>query len=183
MVQNIREIKSQLQFDGARPTLFSVQITNPANGVADIKAPFMIESTVIPELTIGTIQVPYFGRYIKLAGDRQYREWSVTVINDEDFLIRNALEEWSNKINSFEGNIRNFGSSSATEYKSRAIITQLSKTGNPLREYTFEGLFPVMISSIDLNWQPNDQIERFNTTFDYDYWTVTGGITGNAGGS
>lgn len=179
---NINEMKSGLTLGGARPTLFSVQITNPANSIADIKVPFLVEAATLPESALGTIQVPYFGRFIKLAGDRQYREWTVTAINDEDFLIRNAMEEWTNKINSFEGNMRTFGSSASSEYKSRATITQLSKTNIPIRQYTFEGLFPVMVSPIDMNWQPNDQIERFNITFDYDYWTVSGGITGNAGG-
>lgn len=182
MALNINELKSQLTFGGARPTLFQVQITNPANSVADVKTPFMIEATNIPSLNLGLIQIPYFGRIIKLAGDRDYQPWAVTVINDEDFLIRNALEEWSNKINSFQGNLRNFGSSSPAEYKSRAIVTQFSKTGTPIREYTFEGLYPANISEIGLNWGDRDQIERFQVSFEYDYWFVSGGSTGNAGG-
>lgn len=97
MAFNINEIRSQLTLGGARNSLFSVQITNPVNGIADIKVPFMVRATTIPEATLGVIEVPYFGRKIRLAGDRTYGTWTVQVLNDEDFLIRNALEEWSNK--------------------------------------------------------------------------------------
>ena len=92
MAFNINEIKSQMLFDGARPALFQVTIQNPANSVADIKVPFMCEATGIPQAELGMVQIPYFGRMIKLAGDRTYADWNVTIINDEDFLIRNAME-------------------------------------------------------------------------------------------
>jgi len=117
-----------------------------------------------------------------LAGDRNYADWAVTVINDEDFLIRNALENWSNAINSFEGNLRTFASSSPNLYKSNATVTQYDKLGNSIREYTFVGIYPGDISAINLDWNATDQIEEFNVSFMYDYWEVTGGTTGNAGG-
>lgn len=173
---SINEIKGALQFGGARQNQFYVEITNPANSVADLKTPFLVQASSIPGLSKGTIPIPYFGRTIKLAGDRVYPPWTVTVMNDEDFLIRNAMEEWSNNINSFEGNIRNL-----TNYKSRAQVTQLGKDGKTLRRYQFEGLWPSEVTPIDLDWGANDQIELFQVTFEYDYWTVDG-ITGNAGG-
>ena len=179
---NINEIKSQMLFDGARPALFQVTLQNPANSVADVKFPFMCEATALPEADVGTVQVPYFGRFIKLAGDRTYPDWQVTIINDEDFLVRNALEEWSNKINSFQGNIRAFGSASPLLYKSQAQVVQFSKTGVPIRTYQFNGIFPTAISNIPLAWSSQNEIERFTVTFAVDYWEVSGGITGNAGG-
>ena len=94
MAFNINEIKSQLVFGGARNSLFQVQITNPANGTGDLKVPFMVKAAQIPAATLGVIEVPYFGRKVRIAGDRTFAEWTVTVINDEDFLIRNAMEEW-----------------------------------------------------------------------------------------
>jgi hypothetical protein len=169
-------------FDGARPALFQVTLQNPANSVADVKFPFMCEATALPEADVGTVQVPYFGRFIKLAGDRTYPDWQVTVINDEDFLVRNALEEWSNKINSFQGNIRAFGSASPLLYKSQAQVVQFSKTGVPIRTYQYNGIFPIAISNIPLAWSSQNEIERFSVTFAVDYWEVSGGITGNAGG-
>ena len=137
----------------------------------------MIQAASLPASNLGTIQVPYFGRFIKLAGDRVYDPWVVTVINDEDFLVRNALEEWSNKINRFEGNIRDL-----KNYKSQAQVTQYAKTGEILRVYEFDGLYPSTISQIDLGWDINDSIELFQVEFQYDLWRVVGGKTGNAGG-
>ena len=182
MAFNINEIKSQMLFDGARPALFQVTIQNPANSVADIKVPFMCEATAIPQAELGMVQVPYFGRFIKLAGDRTYADWNVTIINDEDFLIRNAMEEWSNKINTFQGNIRAFGSASPLLYKSQAQVVQYSKTGVPIRTYQFNGIYPMLVSDIPLSWASQNEIERFQVTFAVDYWEVSGGITGNAGG-
>jgi len=183
MAFNVNEIRSQLTLGGARNSLFQVTITNPANSVADIKVPFLVRAAQIPPSTLGTIEVPYFGRKIRLAGDRTFGQWTVTVINDEDFLIRNSMEEWSNKINSLQGNVRLFGSASPLLYKSSAQVTQYSKTGNPIRTYTFSGIYPSEISPIDVDWNSTDQIEEFTVTFQYDYHEVSGGITGNAGGS
>ena len=177
MAFSINEFRSRLQYGGARQNLFQVQIQNLGNSSADLLVPFMVESSSIPASTLGTINVPYFGRQLKLAGDRTFAPWSVTIINDEDFKIRNAMEEWSNKINRFQRNVREIGT-----YKSQATVTQFAKDGSVLREYQFVGLFPQEISSIDLNWGTTDQIETFSVTFDYDYWKVLPGYTSFAGG-
>jgi len=177
MAFNINDIRSQLTYDGARQNLFQVQITNRGNSVADLKVPFMVQAASLPASNLGTIQVPYFGRMMKLAGDRTYDPWVVTIINDEDFLVRNAMEEWSNKINRFEGNIRDI-----RNYKSQAQVIQYAKDGKVLRVYEFNGLFPSVISPIDLGWDLNDSYELFQVEFQYDNWEVKGGTTGNAGG-
>lgn len=176
MAFSINEFKSQLVGGGARSTLFQVQITNPILGVADFKVPFMVKTAAIPESTVGTISVPYFGRVIKYGGDRQFGSWQVTVINDEDFAIRNAMETWTNSINTHISNFR----STPVDYKAQAQVTQFGKDGTLLREYTFEGLFPTQISPIDLGWSNQDQIEEFSVTFEYDLWRVSGGVTGNS---
>lgn len=181
MAFNVNEIRSQLTLGGARQSLFQVQFTNPANSVADIKVPFLCKASQIPASTLGLIEVPYFGRKVRLAGDRVFADWSVTVINDEDFLIRNALEEWSANINSHQGNLREFGAASPLLYKSTAEVTQYSKTGAILRVYKFNGIFPTEISPIEMSWESTDTIEEFNVTFQYDWWEVSGGITGQAG--
>jgi len=182
MAFNVNEIRSQLTLGGARPSLFQVTIQNPANSVADIKVPFMVQASSIPESTLGQITVPYFGRQIKLAGDRTFGTWTVNIINDEDFLIRNAMEQWSNTINSHQGNLRGFGASSPLLYKSQAQVIQYSKTGLPIRTYQFNGIFPLSIGAIDLNWGTTDTIQNFSVTFAYDWWEISGGVTGNAGG-
>lgn len=180
MAFNVNEIRSQLALGGARNSLFQVRFNNPANGAGDIKVPFLVKATQIPMSQVGVIEVPYFGRKLRIAGDRVFNPWVVTVINDEDFLIRNALEEWSNEINGHASNLRGFGSASPSAYKADATVTQYSKTGVPVREYKFVGVFPLEIAEIDLNWEATDQIQEFTCTFQYDYWTV-GGATGNAG--
>lgn len=173
---NINEFKSQLVGGGARPSLFQVQITNPINGVADFKVPFMVKAAAIPASTVGTIPVPYFGRTIKMAGDRTFDDWTVTVINDEDFAIRNAMESWSNALNSHVSNTR----ATPNEYKAQAQITQFGKDGTLLRQYTFEGIHPIQISEITMAWDQTDAIQEFTVTFQYDLWRISGGVTGNS---
>lgn len=182
MAFNVNEIRSQLTLGGARSSLFQVTLTNPANSVGDIKIPFMVRASSIPAATLGVIEVPYFGRKVRLAGDRTFGEWTVVVMNDEDFLVRNAMEEWSNQINTLQGNLRGFGAASPLLYKSTAQVTQYSKTGAPIREYTFNGIFPVEVSPIELDWGNTDSIQEFQVTFAYDWWEVDG-ATGDAGGA
>lgn len=174
MAFNINEIKSQLQFGGARPSLFQVRFTNPGSGEADLKVPFMVKAAQLPASTLSQIDVPYFGRRIKVSGTRTYENWGVTVINDEDFRIRRAIETWSKRINTYVGNTRDFGSASPAEYKSRAEVIQYGQKGNVLRTYQFEGVFPLNIGAIELNWESGDAIEEFQVEFAVDYWTVPG---------
>ena len=181
MAFNINELRSQLTLGGAKQSLFQIQITNPANGIADIKVPFMAKGASLPSSRVSLIQAPYFGRKIKLAGDRTFDPWTVTIINDEDFLIRNAMESWLSSINSHQGNITSFSSASPLQYKSQAQITQFSKTGAPLRVYAFNGLFPIEVSQIDMGWEASDAIEEFTVTFEYDWWNIISGVTGDGG--
>ena len=173
---NINQFKSELVGGGARPSLFQVQITNPVLGVADFKVPFMVKTAALPASTLGSYTVPYFGRQVKYAGDRTFEDWTVTIINDEDFSIRNAMEAWSNSINSHIGNTRAL----PQDYKSDAIITQYGKDGQTLRIYNFEGLYPINISEVAMSWETTDSIEEFTVTFQYDLWTIVGGTTGNS---
>ena len=92
MAFNINEMRSQLVYGGARQNLFQVQILNPANSSGDLKTPFMVQAAQIPASDLGVIPVFYFGRQMKLAGDRTFGEWTVNIVNDEDFLIRNAMD-------------------------------------------------------------------------------------------
>ena len=177
MAFNINEMRSQLVYGGARQNLFQVQILNPANNAGDLKTPFMVQAAQIPASDLGIIPVFYFGRQMKLAGDRTFGEWTVNIINDEDFLIRNAMEEWSNKINRLERNVRDIN-----RYKSTATVTQYAKDGSKIRAYEFNGIFPSNIAPIELDWSTTDQIESFQVTFQYDYWTVGQSSTGSAGG-
>jgi len=141
----------------------------------------MVKAAQIPASTLGVIEIPYFGRQIKVAGNRTYAEWSPIIINDEDFAIRNAMEQWSNSINSAQGNLNTAGGSAPSLYKSNAQVTQFGKDGSILRVYNFVGIYPTEVAAIDLAWD-SEAIQEFGVTFQYDYWEVSGGTTGTAGG-
>lgn len=183
MAFNINDIRAQLTLGGARPSLFQVIISNPVNPIADLKLPFLCKAAQLPASSLGTIEVPYFGRKLKIAGDRKFDAWAVTIINDEDFLIRNAMETWNNSINLYQQNITALGSSAPSIYKSQATVTQFGKDGTILRTYQFNGIFPDQISPIDLAWNTTDEIEEFQVSFMYDTFEVLNSVTGNAGGS
>ena len=183
MAFNINDIRAQLTFGGARPSLFQVIISNPINPVADLKLPFLCKAAQIPTSQLGLIEVPYFGRRIKMAGDRTFDPWTVTIINDEDFLVRNAMEEWNNSINLYQQNVTALGSGAPSLYKSQATVTQYGKAGETLRVYQFNGIFPQVVSPIDLAWATQDEIEDFQVSFQYDSFEVLNSITGNAGGA
>lgn len=170
MAFNINQFKSQLVGGGARPTLFQVQITNPIDSTSDAKIPFMVKTAGIPASNVGSYELPYFGRTVKYAGDRTFEDWAVTVINDEDFAIRNTMEAWMNAINSHDSNTRAL----PQDYKSNALVTQFGKDGAPLRTYVFEGIYPIGLDQIALDWSQQDSIEEFGITFQYDLWRVEG---------
>jgi len=183
MAFDINEMRSELSFGGARPTLFYVELTGPAEEGGNYRlAPFHIRAASLPESTINPIEVPYYGRKIKVAGDRVFDMWNVTVMNDEDFPLRDNFEKWHNRINTVRSNLNTFSSSAPNNYKSTGVITQLGKTGNEVRKYRFNGLFPIQISPIEMDWEATDQIEMFNVTFAYDWYDVVGGTTGTYGG-
>ena len=176
---NVELFKGAMKLGGARPDKFSVTISNPVNGIGNVQVPFMCKAARIPTETLQQFPVKYFGREVKFAGNRTYEDWTVTLYNDEDFSVRNALEEWMNAINSPTG-FRTLDNASPLLYKSDATVTQFSKTFLPLRIYKFYGLFPVSIGEITLDWDNGEQFEQYDVTFAYDYHVVDGGVTGNA---
>lgn len=174
---SVTDFSSQLTFGGARPSLFEVRIFNPIDTSAEAITPFMVKAAQIPAARVGTITVPYFGRQIKIAGNRTFDAWTPTVINDEDFKVRNALEKWNNAMNFHEINERT--STRPETYKgTTANVTQFGKDGSVLKVYEFVGLWCSDIQPIDLSWE-TEGIEEFTVTFQYDYWKVTGGTYNN----
>lgn len=178
---SITDIRSALRFGGARPTLFRVTITNPITTAGDAQLPFLCQSASIPMWMTGNIRVPYMGRTINIPGDREFQPWNIEVINDEDFVIRNAFETWSNKINTVEGNLRDLPSSESIHYTTTAIVEQLDKRNNVIRKYEFVNAWPAEIGPIQLSWSATDQIETFGVSLMYDSYRVSGS-TGDSGG-
>lgn len=175
MAFNLSQFASRLKTGGARPTLFEVKLFNPIAGDSDILAPLFVRTASLPESLVGTIEVPYFGRKLKVPGDRTFNPWTVTVINDEDFKIRDRLERWSAAINSHQTNLR--ARKDITQLKNTAQVTQYGKSGDVLRIYEFVGIYPANISAIDLDWETTDTLETFQVEFQYDYWDVKSGTT------
>jgi len=183
MAFSINDLRANLNMGGARPTLFDVQLALPAgvnNTAAARKFTFTCEAASLPASQLGMIPVPYFGRIIKMAGDRTFEPWTVTIVNDEDFLVRDALEAWSSLMNTRVGNVRDAATSNPELYKTSATITQYGRTGNVLRTYTMQGLWPREVQAIQMGWGEQDQMERFQTTFEYDWFDVNG-PTGRGG--
>jgi T4-like virus tail tube protein gp19 len=174
MAFNVAEFRANMAGDGARPNLFAVTLTFPTiveGGVnAGKKVTFMAKAAQLPGSTIGTVTQPYFGRELKFAGNRTFADWSITIINDEDFAIRNAVEAWMNVVNSHAGNVRNASAVNPSSYTVDAQVTQYGKAGDVLKTYNFVGMWPIDISAIDLAWDSNDTIEDFSVTFGYQYW-------------
>lgn len=180
MAFDVSKFKNAMTYDGARPNLFKVVFgtaTTAGQFTPGTDFEMFCRATSIPGATIGTVVVPYFGREVKFAGNRTFADWTVTVINDEDFAVRSVMEKWMNAINLHTANSRMGGGGATKGYYSSATVHQLSKstTGNTTRSYSFQNLFPIDLSEITLDWGDNDSIEEFTITFAYDYWTAATG--------
>lgn len=184
---NISSFKSNgLVYGGARPSLFEVYLSVPQgigiDSVSVDKFRFVCRTAEIPESTVGSIPVPYFGRVHKVAGERTFNDWGVTVMNDEDFSVRSLFEAWSNAINRLVSNVRDPNISNET-YKTDLEIIQYAKDGSKIRSYQIVGAFPTSIGAINLGWDSTNQIEEFSVAFSYDYWVpVTETSDKKAGG-
>ena len=189
--RNITEFRSRMTGGGARSNLFEVEITFPdgllvsQSNLSD-KVPFLVKAAEIPASNLGNIPVPYRGRVLPIAGDRTFDPWTVTVINDTDFLIRDAMEKWSNSINDIQ---TAQGRVNPEEYQTSARVFQKTRQGDgpgdtekDLRIYKFEGIYPNVVSSIPLDFGATDQIEEFQVTFNYLFYEVqtAGGLTLNS---
>lgn len=180
MAFDINRFRSELRGDGARPTLFEVQITFPASVAGAFpteQAAFQAKASSLPASTIGMIEVPYFGRKIKVAGDRTFDDWNCTFINDENFNVRNALEYWSSSMDQLSTLAQRKRVNGANEnpysYVASIIINQYGKQGDIVKTYTLINAFPTMVGQIDVSWENNDQIEEFDVTWSYDYFITT----------
>lgn len=153
---NISTFKGQFT-SGARPNLYEVRISE-----LGAKVEFLAKAAQLPSSTIGAVEVPYMGRTIKVAGNRTFADWTVTVLNDTDFAIRKLAETWMANINAHEGNV---GPASIADYMKSGTVTQLDQTGAGIYTYDIKDIWPTEISEIDLGMDSNDTIEEFTITF------------------
>lgn len=178
---NINDFRASLVNDGARPSLFEVTMYLPpilGAGFLTDNITFRVRASALPGDNMSSIDVPYFGRSIKIAGTRSFPDWSFTIINDENFVARRNLETWLNAINGHVSNLRAPNAVSAASYQADGYVTQFGKAGAVLKRYQMVGSFPTDVSAIDLDWASGDQIEEYQVTFAYQWWqSISDGST------
>jgi hypothetical protein len=184
-LRTISDFKSKLKGGGARPNLFEVEIAFPNGvGVQDVNevvenARFLIKAAALPASTVAPIDVPFRGRILKIAGDRTFETWTITVLNDSSFNIRSAFEKWMNYINKLDNAT---GETDPANYQVDARVHQLDRDGGTLRSYVFKDIFPTNITSIDLNYETTDTIQEFQVEMQVHYWEAYKGTTPRSGG-
>ena len=181
-LRTISNFKSKLTGGGARANLFEVVLTfpdaaQPDSAVLD-KARFLVKGANLPASNVAQIEVPFRGRVLKIAGDRTFDSWTVTVINDTDFAIRSAFERWSNTINRLSDNT---GLTNPADYQADAYVYQLDRDGSTLRSYRFYDTFPTQVGPIELSYDAQG-IQEFTVELQVQYWEAIKGSGPNAGG-
>jgi hypothetical protein len=175
-MSNLSNFKNAFAGGGARPNLFEVELYFPdaiSGNNASSLSRFMVKGAQLPASVITPIEVPYRGRKLKVAGDRTFDPWTITVINDVNMEIRNAFEEWMNLINRHASNTTS-GRIGPLNYYKDLVVKQLSRDGSseaPTKAYTFVGAFPTNIAAIELNYETDGAIEEFTVELSYQYWT------------
>lgn len=166
----INDFRSHLLGGGARPNQFRVIMTFPpvaGGSVESEKMSFLCNAASLPASTMGVIEIPFRGRFLKIAGEKTFETWTVTVLNDTNFTIRNAFERWSDAINNHSDNL---GLVNPLEYQTDAEVQQLVRDGSVAKTYKFFYMFPNSVSAIDLDMGSNDQVEQFQVELTYGYW-------------
>lgn len=198
--RTLEDFKARLIGGAARPNLFEVELnfptfateggandqTDQTRSVSELSR-FMIKTANLPASNVGVIEVPFRGRTLKIAGDRTFDVWTVTVINDVDFSIRTAFEKWMNAINKHDDNsglinpaqyqrdavVKQFGRSSLSSAQSSVTNPTITTPGDSmpvLKAYKFYGIFPTAVSAIDLSYDSTDSIEEFTVDLQVQWW-------------
>ena len=174
MAFDLSTFKSALQYGGARPALFDFQIYSVGlAGVTLTDTPLYCNVSSIPPLTVTPIEKQYFGRTVKIPGDIVYGDLTTTVMNAEDYSVRNAIEKWMDKMN---GHVSNKGFSNNTDWVTDLELIQYSKDGESLMYYEFIDCWPQTLAEIPLSYDTASDIEQFDVTWAYNYYT-TGDVT------
>ena len=199
--RTLSQFKSKLIGGGTRPNLFEVSIPTFPSAISEAWSAgddsengifkFLCKATALPASNLGSIEIPFRGRTLKVAGDRTFDDWTVTIINDEDFKLRTAFERWSNVMSRLDDAT---GVTSQTSYMTDGYVQQLGRGGqiaaasndggesSVLRSYKFFDVFPITVGEIALSYDTTDALEEFDVTFRYQYFTI-GNSAQSSGGT
>ena len=167
-ILGVDDMKAKLVGGGARPNLFKVTMSFPSYVTSNVElASYMCKATSMPASTIAPIAVPFRGRQLQIAGDRTFDPWSVTIINDTDFNVRNSFEQWMNGINQHK---QNTGLTQPSSYMADMIVEQLDKDGTVEKTYNIRGTFPTNLGAIELSYENENAIEEFEVELQIQYW-------------
>ena len=189
--RTLSQFKSKLIGGGTRPNLFEVSIPTFPSAISEAWSAgddsengifkFLCKATALPASNLGSIEIPFRGRTLKVAGDRTFDDWTVTIINDEDFKLRTAFERWSNVMSRLDDAT---GVTNPTSYMTDGYVQQLGRgsqvgaasndggESSVLRSYKFFDVFPITVGEIALSYDTTDQLEEFDVTFRYQYFTI-----------
>lgn len=171
---NVDQFKAAMVGGGARANQFFVALNFPGyvaqGAAATAQAAFLVNATTLPGSVVAPTIVPYRGREVKFAGERTFQPWTVTVLNDVSFNVRNSLEKWMEGMN---GLVNNSGRTNPRDYQVNISVTQLDRNNNPLKIYNLASAFPVDLSDISLNFGDDNTIETYTCTFAYQHYTTS----------
>ena len=189
--KTLSNFKSRLAGGGARPNLFEVTLPSFPGAAEDFwgegenesntKMAFLCKAAQLPASTVAEIPVAFRGRQLKVAGERTFDPWTVTIINDEDFGLRTSFEAWMNKLSKLNDAT---GVTNPTSYMTNAYVKQLGRgkerfatenaggESSVLRTYKFYDIWPTNVSEIALGYDQSDSIEEFTVTFAVQYFTI-----------
>ena len=167
---NINDFKAKLSGGGARTNQYKVVMPFP--GYAQVGGEiedlaFLCQAAELPGMEISKIEVPFRGRAIKIAGDRTIADWTIKVINDTNFKLRNAFERWMNGINNMTDNE---GLTNPVDYQVDAFVDQLDRNGNTIKSYTLRGVFPTNVNAIALDYTAKADLSETVVTLAYQYF-------------
>ena len=185
--RSIDSFKTRLAQGGARPNLFEVELKFPSgvgifdDEIGDLSHRMMIKGAQLPASNIAEVVVPFRGRQLKVAGDRRFDPWTITVINDQDFKLREAFERWANFIIKVSDGS---GTKEPTNYFTDWTVNQLGRAATDLktrgensdaklpvlRRYSMKGCWPSSVSAIELSYDTQDTIEEFQVTLQVQWW-------------
>ena len=151
----------------------------------EIDNPLLIKAASMPVQTVGILRIPFRGRFAKLPGDRDYAEWTFSILDESTHDMRRKFEAWHEQFNWHKENLvssRDILSGTNTELFTQWTVTQIDMSGNEVRTVSLHNCWPVEVGAIDLSYDSPDTLNEYTVTLAYDYISLDGG-TGLRGGT